>query len=89
VDSISYVAGVSKISLAFDASWTRGGLTLADIGNFGFVCLSDRRLTDSNVEGVLIEPIANQLFNGGLGDDFLKFAPSTGLPFDQHFSLIG
>lgn len=89
VDSLSFVAGVSKIQLAIDASWARGGLTLNDIGSFAFVCLTDRRLTNSNVEGVLIEPIGDQLFNAGAGLDFLKFAPSTGLPFDQHFSTIG
>jgi hypothetical protein len=89
VSAVAFVAGVSKISLTIDTSWVRGGLTINDLGSFAFVCLTDRRLTDSNVEGVLIEPISEQLFDAGAGDDFLKFAPSTGLPFDQHFSLIG
>jgi hypothetical protein len=89
VATIAFVAGVSKIELNIDASWIRGGLTISDLGSFAFVCLTDRRLPDSNVEGVIIEPIAEQLFDGGNGDDFLKFAPSTGLPFDQHFSKIG
>jgi hypothetical protein len=89
VATIAFVAGVSRIELNIDASWIRGGLTISDLGSFAFVCLTDRRLPDSNVEGVIIEPIAEQLFDGGNGDDFLKFAPSTGLPFDQHFSKIG
>jgi hypothetical protein len=89
VGSIAFTAGVSTIILNIDSSWIRGGLTINDLGSFAFVCLTDRRLQDSNVEGVIIEPIGEQLFDGGAGDDFLKFAPSTGLPFDQHYSTIG
>jgi hypothetical protein len=81
----------AAISLTLDTAWARGGYTWVDIIEAGksFLCLPDRRSASANVEAVAIGPIAEALYNGGAGDDFLKFAPANGgAPYDAHYSLI-
>jgi hypothetical protein len=38
-------------------------------------------------DGIAIIPILTQLYNAGLGLDFAKVGPPSGLPFDMHLSL--
>jgi hypothetical protein len=92
VTTIANVAGVNKIEVEIDEDWLRSGAyTINDIIKAGsYIVLTDRRFAVSNVENVEIAPIAEQYFDVGNGDDFLKFAPdSSSPPFDNHFSEIG
>jgi hypothetical protein len=86
----AYDNGVSAIALELDPAWARGDFTWADIlvANESFVCLTDRRRASTNVQAIDIEPDTVQLYNDGNGNDFFKFAPNSGTPFDGHYSLI-
>jgi hypothetical protein len=87
ITGVVFDAGTNRstLTVTFDASWERGGLTLRDvITPDSVLSLVDRRPPDANPQGVLIEPIQSQL---AAVNDFLSFAAKQS--FQRNFSVIG
>lgn len=85
---VSAILGPDTLQLILPGSWVRGGLTAAQIVETGcLIQLTDRRAAEMTYDGIAIIPILTQLYNAGLGLDFAKVGPPSGLPFDMHLSL--
>jgi hypothetical protein len=78
----------SWLRLTFDSSWTRNGeYALTDlIKRTARLELPDRRASEANPQGVLIEPPAAALYNDGAGADLAKV--SGALPYDRTLTLF-
>jgi hypothetical protein len=91
VDQVDFTGGVSTLTVTFDAAWERdGNLIAADIllEDESFISLSDRRLADVNPQGDLIEPITEQLHNGGSGSNFIKVSGAQTLDRVRHLVSV-
>jgi hypothetical protein len=86
VDSVNHSGGTSTIRLTFDSAWERDGKTIADILVSGesFISLADRRLADTVPGGDLIEPVREQLHDGGAGINFIKVSGGTTIDRVRH-----
>jgi hypothetical protein len=87
IASLAYVGPESQMELTLAAAWLHDGLTAEDyfVRDETFITLMD--VSTNNRLAFRVEPIGTQLYNGGAGEDFLKF--DGVLPFDGHRSLIG
>lgn len=88
VSAISLDGYPNRLQLSIDTDWTRGGFTvLYDLIQRGAkIVLSDYRSAETNPESALIEPMPEQLYDDGFGNDFAKFGASK--TFDRGYTLI-